>query len=218
MGIRGKLFIAFSPVVVTSLAVVLSAMPVQAGNADWATTTATASSSSAATGGDPPFRQFHERGVGTGTVFLGEDCATAVGDVALTCADADVCHCWTVTIPLKSTVLGKSTLTMDLNFDLSQSVTSGTPSGLCLPGSGIGVQTFPNGATINVGFSGIECDSTLANATLDAFNGNGAFQFNGGSGKFVNVFGMTNTAITAGFGPFGSTVPAAVAVDGSFSK
>lgn len=214
MELRKYLFVAFSPWV-ASLAVVLSAMPAHAGNADSipAASVAVASRRSAASGGDPPFRQFHARGVGTSSFFPLEDCATAVGDVALTCTDADICHCWQITIPLKSAVLGKSTLTMDLNFDLSQSVTNGTVNGLCLPGSGLGVMKFPGGATINVGFSGIECDSAVGGD--GSFNGNGAFQFSGGTGKYVNAIGQTNTSVSASFATSGSAV---VAVDGSFGK
>jgi len=102
---------------------------------------------------------------------------------------------------------------MDLNFDLSQSVTNGTVNGLCLPGSGLGVMKFPGGATINVGFSGIECDSAVGGDR--SFNGNGAFQFSGGTGKYVNAIGQTNTSISASFATSGSAV---VAVDGSFGK
>ncbi|HEY6419626.1 MAG TPA: hypothetical protein VIX59_11540 [Candidatus Binataceae bacterium] len=214
MGVRNLTFAAFGPVI-AALTIVLSAMPARAGNADAhpLASAAVKTSKKTASGGDPPFKQFHARGVGSSTFFGLEDCATAVGDLDLDCPDGDTCLCWTITVPLKSAVLGKSTLTMDLNFDRDQSVTNGTSGGLCLPGSGIGVMTFPGGATINVGFAGIECDSTVGSD--DSFNGNGAFQFAGGTGKFTNAIGQTNTSIAASFS---STGPAAVAVDGSFSK
>jgi len=196
-----------------STAIVIASAPARAGNAD-AARTAQASAVHVAPGATgQAFAPFNARGIGTSKFFASGDCATAVGDAALACPIGDVCFCWQINVPMHSAQIANTTLTMDLDFDISQSVSNGTATGLCLPGAGLGLLKPSKGGAINVGFSGIECDSTVG--TDGSFIGSGSFQFSGGTGKFGGAIGLSAAAITASFSPTG---PATVAIDGGLNQ